>query len=302
MFKYFFASFFAAALWGFMAIPLRNLVEWPAEDILYYRIIISTLIIWPVIFLFRKKAFKKDISLLKAMPTKDRKKYLLGIGIATLLILGNWFSFIYGVNHISIQSAAFAYMVCPLLTTLLAFIFLKERLSRFKIVSLLIVLLSVILLASASLVEVMWSITIGGLYACYLIIQKLLSSLDKLNQLAAQLTLSFLIILPFLLYQNHNLPQDFNFWLNIVIISVFFTIIPLYLSLYALNGIPSSTAGVLIYINPIISFSVAILYFQEEVDSTKFLAYSILLIGVALFNIELFYKSKSQKKIHSIQH
>src|SRR5690606_40721171 len=66
MFKYFFASFFAAALWGFMAIPLRNLVEWPAEDILYYRIIISTLIIWPVIFLFRKKRSEEHTSELQS--------------------------------------------------------------------------------------------------------------------------------------------------------------------------------------------------------------------------------------------
>lgn len=302
MFKYFFASFFAAALWGFMAIPLRNLIDWPAEDILYYRIIVSTAIIWPIILFFRRDIFKKDLILVKQMPHRERKKYLLGIAIATLLILGNWFSFIYAVNHISIQSAAFAYMVCPLLTTLAAFVFLKESLSKLKIVSLLVVLVSVILLASSSWVEVLWSITIGGLYACYLIIQKILSALDKLNQLALQLTLSFFLILPILLFQSHAIPTDLDFWLNIVIISVFFTIIPLYLSLYALNGIPSSTAGVLIYINPIISFSVATFYFHEKIDPTKFVAYSILLIGVALFNIELFYKAKKERKLNSIQH
>lgn len=282
--KYFSAAFFAAVLWGFMAIPLRAIREWPAEDILYYRIFVSTALIWPFIFLFRSKQLSASIRYLQTESPPLRRRLIMLTMIASLLITGNWFTFIYAVNHVSIQSAAFAYLVCPLVTTLAAFLILRERLTALKKIAIGIALVSVILLARGSLYDVAWSVGIASFYALYLVAQRIIQHVDRLVVLAAQLTLCSLFILPFLLWQSHPLPTSATFWINITVIAVIFTIIPLYMSLYALNGISSTTVGVLIYINPIIAFAIAVVYFHEPVHPYQLLAYLVLFLAVFLFN------------------
>lgn len=282
--KYFTAAFSAAVLWGFMAIPLRAIQEWPAEDILYYRIFVSCVLIWPFIFLFRRKKLSASVHYLRSAPPALSKRLITLTVVASLLIMGNWFTFIYAVNNVSIQSAAFAYLVCPLLTTLAAFLLLKERLTGLKKIAIGIALVSVALLARGSLYDVAWSVGIASLYALYLVAQRVIQHVDRLVVLAAQLTICSLLILPFLLWQHHPLPTSATFWVNITVIAVFFTIIPLYMSLYALNGISSTTVGILIYVNPIIAFAIAVVYFHEPVYAHQLLAYAVLFFAVFLFN------------------
>jgi chloramphenicol-sensitive protein RarD len=282
--KYFFAGILSFAIWGFFSIPLRNLKTFSSEEILYYRIFSSVVFIWISILLFRRKALKKDLAYFKGIVKKEQQVILIQILASTVFLTLNWYTYIYAVNNVSLQSAAFAYMVCPLLTAFGGFVLLKEELSRPKFISLGIALLSIILLGSGSFVEVAWSVVIALLYALYLILQRKMKHLDKLNVLAVQIGLAVLIMLPFYLTRHEALPSTMWFWGNIVVVAVVFTIIPLFLSLYALIGIPSSTLGIIIYINPIIAFTVAIFYFNEHIDSYKLAAYGLLLASVLLFN------------------
>lgn len=282
--RYFFAGILSFAIWGFFSIPLRNLKAFPSEEILYYRIFTSLVFLWIAILVFRKKQIRKDLDYLAGLSRKDKNTVALQIGASTVLLTSNWYTYIYAVNNVSLQSAAFAYMVCPLITAFGGFILLKEHLSKLKLISLAIALGSIILLASGSFVEVMWSVIIASLYAFYLIIQRKMQNLDKLNVLASQIALAVILMLPFYLFQHGGIPHSAWFWGNIIVVAVFFTIIPLFLSLYALIGIPSSTLGIIIYVNPIIAFNVAIFYFDEHVDSNKLIAYFLLVVSVIVFN------------------
>jgi chloramphenicol-sensitive protein RarD len=102
--------------------------------------------------------------------------------------------------------------------------------------------------------------------------------------LGVQLLLSAILMLPLFLYHQYKVPTDIQFWLNIGLIAVVFTIVPLFLSLYALIGMASSTLGILIYVNPIIAFSVAFFYFHERASAIHLVAYSLLFIAVLVFN------------------
>lgn len=285
--KYLLAAFLSVAIWGFFAIPLRNIKAFPSQEILYYRIFTSLAVIWLVIFLFRRKSLANDFQYFKSSQGKAKRIIIYQILGATVLLLLNWYTFIYAVNNVSLKSAAFAYMVCPLITAFGGFLILKEELSRLKLISLGIALLSIVMLATGSLIEVTWSVIIAALYAFYLIIQRKMQHLDKLNVLAIQIAIAVLLMLPFYLSNHQDIPSGMWFWGNIVLIAVLFTIIPLFLSLYALIGIPSSTLGIIIYINPIIAFTVAIVYFGERIDLHQLLAYLLLLFAVLLFNWNL---------------
>lgn len=282
--KYLFSGVLSAVIWGFFAIPLRNLQAYPSEQILYYRIFTSLLVIWAIIFFFRRKKLSKDVAYLKSIDGKSRRIIATQIIGASILLMLNWYTFIYAINNISIKSGAFAYMVCPLITAFGGFVILKEHLYRIQIIALMLATASILMLATGSLIEVTWSVIIAALYAFYLIIQRKMQYLDKLNVLALQITIAVLLMLPFFIHQHTGLPTAPSFWFNILLIAAVFTIIPLFLSLFALIGIPSSTLGIIIYINPIIAFTVAIFYFNEQIDPHQLIAYLILLFAVFLFN------------------
>ncbi len=285
--KYLLAAFLSVAIWGFFSIPLRNLKSFPSEEILYYRIFSSLIVIWVAILLFRTKQLKEDFKYFESVTKRERKIIFWQIIGATILLTLNWYTFIYAVNNVSLKSAAFAYMVCPLITAFGGFLILKEELSKLKLISLGVALISILLLATGSFREVLWSVFIAALYAFYLIIQRKMQNLDKLNVLALQITLAVVLMLPFYLYHHETFPVGVWFWSHIIIIAIVFTVIPLFLSLYALIGLPSSTLGIIIYLNPIIAFGVAVLYFDEHISLNQLLAYLLLLFAVLLFNWHL---------------
>jgi chloramphenicol-sensitive protein RarD len=239
-----------------------------------------------------------DFRNFKSEPLTERKRLIWLTLLAGILITGNWFTYIYAVNEVNLQSAAFAYMVCPLITAIGGFLILKEPLSRLKLLALTLALISIIILAQGSLRDVSWSVFIASLYSFYLIIQKVMGKIDKFNMLGIHLVLASLIILPLFLYTFNAFPTEPYFWVNIIIISVFFTIIPLFLSLYALIGMPSSTLGIIIYLNPIVAFAVAFFYFHEGINPHQLYAYSMLFVAVLVFNwktfIELFKRPVEQ--------
>jgi chloramphenicol-sensitive protein RarD len=293
--KYFIAGIVPYIIWGTMSIPLRNIRGFPPHEILYYRIFISIIVVWATILLFRREALKNDLNFLKSLSASKKTKLLLLTVVSSFLITGNWFTYIYAVNSVSLKAAAFAYMVCPLLTALCGFIILKEQLTKAKIIALITAFISIILLATGSLHEVMWAIIIASFYAIYVIVLKVIKGVDKFNFLGVQLILSGLMMLPLYFLNAAPFPTETFFWLHVLLIAIVFTIIPLFLNSYALLGMPSSALGILIYLNPIVAFTVAFFYFKEKIDLHQFFAYLLLLLSIVIFNVQLL-KSVVYKK------
>ena len=57
------------------------------------------------------------------------KKAFWSLLVASYLITGNWFTYIYAVNAGYIVQASLGYYINPLISVLLGIIFLKEKLS-----------------------------------------------------------------------------------------------------------------------------------------------------------------------------
>ncbi|MDB5014824.1 MAG: EamA family transporter [Daejeonella sp.] len=287
--KYILAAVASTLMWGFFSIPLRNLKHYPSDQILLYRIYSSLIFTWLIMLVFRRKQMTADLQYVKSLIGAEKRNLYVLVIAAGFLITGNWFSFIYAINHVSLQSAAFAYMVCPLITAFSGFLILKEHLSRLKILAMGIALVSILLLSKGAVNHLLWSIFIATLYAFYLIIQRVVTNLDKFNMLGIQLVISSILSLPLYFFNQYDFVTDIYFWINIVIISIIFTIVPLFLSLYALIGMPSSTLGIIIYLNPIVSFAVAFLYFNERISLYQVGAYTLLFFAVIVFNWNMLY-------------
>lgn len=282
--KYLLAAISASIIWGFFSITLKQLKAYPSEIILIYRIFLSLGIAAMVCLLFRRKKIVTEWAWLKAQEPATKKKALKLIIGSTLLVTTNWFAFIYVINHVSVQSGAFAYMVCPILTALCGYFILKEEVRTEQWFAISISVISISMLAIRFYHDVFFSVSIALLYALYLVLQKQIEGINKFHILSVQLFLSSLLILPYYFFVNHSLPLEFNFWSNITIIAVCFTLIPLFLNLYALEGLSSGTVGIIIYLNPITAFIVAYLYFGERSGGLQIAAYLLLLVAVVLFN------------------
>jgi len=292
--KYFLAAIISVVTWGFFSIPLRKIQHYPSDEILYYRIFTSLILTWAYIALFRIKQVKTDLEYFYTLDKDGRRKVIILCLLSGVLISGNWFTYIYAVNNVNLKSAAFAYMVCPLITAFAGFLILREKLSMMKLIALGIASVSILILAQGSLRDVLWSVFVAALYSFFLIAQKVMNKMDKFNMLGLQLLIASILMFPFFVYSYQGFPLDTFFWTDIVIIAIFFTIIPLYLSLYALIGMPSSTLGIIIYLNPIVAFAVAFFYFHEGISLHQLYAYSLLLAAVIVFNWntikEIFFK------------
>jgi chloramphenicol-sensitive protein RarD len=246
-----------------------------------------------IALLFKRRAIRNTMVSFNALSKIQRRKVILLNIAGSVFLTVNWFSFIYALNHISIDAASLAYLVCPVLTTLLAFTFLKEKLSRLQWISVAMSVGGCLLLSYANLLDLFYAIVIGFFYACYLVSQRINTGFDKFIVLSFHIILSAIILLPFYPAFSGPTPESFAFWLHIEIIAVAFTIVPLFLNLYALTGINSSTTGMLLNINPIIGFTLASLVFHEKITVLQLVAYSIIFLAVIVFNAPMMFKQKN---------
>jgi chloramphenicol-sensitive protein RarD len=290
--KYYLAAITAYTVWGFFSLVLKPLHAYSSLDILFYRVFSCALIMLLVIFLFRREQWKETVRLFKTLPFQKKRRAVLLNVLGSIFLTANWFSFIYVMNHISIKATSLAYLVCPILTTLLAFFLLHEKLSKLQWISILLSISGCLLLSFADFTDMLFSIIIGFSYACYLISQRENTGFDKFIILSFHIVLSSVILLPFFPAFSGALPVERMFYFYIGIIAVFFTIAPLFLNLYALLGLNSSTAGMLLNINPIIAFLLATLLFHEPISLLQIVGYTIIFIAVIVFNARQIFKGK----------
>ena len=291
--KYYVIAFISFVIWGFFSLAIKPLHQYPSIDILFYRVFLCGIIMAVISFVLRRKVLKDNIVVFKNMPPEQRKRVTVLTLAGGFFLTFNWFFFIYVMNHISVKAASFAYLVCPILTTVIAFFVLGEKLSKWQWLAVFLSLVSCILLSFNNVADVAYSMIVAASYALYLVSQRKNSGLDKFLVLTVQILFSSLLLLPFYPSYSAALPTDANFYWLILLIAVLFTIIPLYMNLYALQGVTSSTMGIMLYINPLMNFAIALAYFHEPINEFQILAYSLILVSIVVFNERSIFRRKN---------
>jgi chloramphenicol-sensitive protein RarD len=289
---YTFAAVSAYIIWGFIAFPLKGLSTYPSTQILFYRILIAFLCLPILLIVFKRQTIADTIALYKASSQKSRSVAIIAAVAGSLLLTANWLFFIYVVNQVDLQTASFAYLICPILTAFLGYAILKEQLTQQQWLAVAISIISCVILGFDSLRNMAFSLLIALTYALYLISQRYVKTYDKMVLLTLQVSMAFLLIS--CLGQNFRgvTPTSTEFYGIVFVLSTVFTILPLFLNLYALKGLKSATVGILMYINPLVSFLVAFISFNEQVSIIQWLAYLLIFLSVLLFvsKINIVYK------------
>ena len=282
--KYYIAAITCFVIWGFFSLVLKPIHDYASLDILFYRVFSCSILMLIIAFTFKRKKIKEAVETFKALPKSEkRKSIILNIG-GSLFIMTNWFTFIYVMNHVSVKATSLAYLVCPILTTLLAYFILHEKLSKTQWIAVGLSISGCILLSYANITDMLFSIVIGLSYACYLVSQRVNKGFDKFLVLTFHITLIALFLVPFFPAYSGPVPTEFKFYFCIETIAILFTIFPLFLNLYALSGINSSTVGMLLNINPMIAFLLAMFLYKEQFGLIQIIAYGIVFLAVLVFN------------------
>jgi chloramphenicol-sensitive protein RarD len=282
--KHYAAAISAFVVWGFFSVPLRALKDFSAGEILYFRILFSAVILLIIVLGFRKAELKKDIALLKSFPATQRNQ-IIGLTLTggALLII-NWLVFIYVINAINIKTASFSYFICPVLTSVLGYAILKEKLTRLQWTAVSLCVISCVLLGLNSVLELGYSFAVALSYALYLISQRKNNGFDRLTILAVQILFALTILSISFPWLVNAVPTEGYFYGIIIIVAGIFTVLPLFLNLFALNKINSTTVGILLYINPLMNFCIAFVIFKESITSLQLIGYMIILVALVLFN------------------
>ncbi len=298
-YKYYLSVITAFTIWGFFSLVLKSLDTYPAFDILSYRSVLSVFIMLIVSLVLRPKVLKKNIGLYKSLSIKNKRKIWVINILSGLFLALNWFIFIYVMNSVSVSATSLAYLICPILTMVLAYLILKEKLFKIQWFSVALSLFSCLLLSLGSFTDLFYSMIIAFTYAVYLVLQRKNQDLDRFLILTVQVGVAVILLFPFFPAYVSDIEKTPFFYGMVTIIAVVFTIIPMFLNIYALKGLNSSVVGVFIYLNPIINFLLAIFYFKEHITFLQGLGYGLIGISVVIFNIPNFKnRMKKRKAIH----
>ena len=277
--KHYAAAISAFVIWGFFSIPLRALKEFSAGEILYFRILFSALLLLIIVFGFKRKDIKIDWTYFqKFSKTKKREVILLTLAGGALLTV-NWLIFIYIVNNINIKTASFSYLICPVITAVLGYVLIKERLTTLQWIAVALCSVSCVLMGINSVQELGYSFLTAFTFALYLITQRRNQGFDRMVMLGIQVLFSFLILNLFSSQLIHAVPVKAEFYVIIITIAAVFTVLPLFLNLFALNKIDSATIGILMYLNPVLNFIIAIVVFKETISPIQVIGYLIILVA-----------------------
>ncbi|MBC6991422.1 EamA family transporter [Hymenobacter sp. BT491] len=288
--RYHLAAFSAFLIWGFFPLPLRLLSSYASGQILFFRILLSLSILLLIHAFFRREAVQTVWRQLLAASRAERRGVAVSTVFGGFLLTANWLLFIYVINQVSVQAGSFAYLICPILTALLGFVVLREQLRLNQWLAIGLSLMSCALLGSGEARTLLLSLAVALTYALYLITQRGLQGYDRLVLLTVQLILAAAVVLPIAPLLGADPAAGFadsHLLLMAAVLSVGFTVIPLFLNLYALNELPSGTVGIMMYVNPLVSFVLAFTYYGEQAQVLQLVTYGVILLSVVLYNVQL---------------
>ena len=216
---------------------------------------------------------------------KDFKKTIILL-ITGTLIFTNWSTWIYAVVTNKLIDASFGYYIFPILSVFFGILFLKESYNKQKILSVLLVLISIIYLM-LNLQSVPWvGFVVAFTWSVYSLLRKKIDVSADLGLLLESLFMSPIALFAFYLisldgnnYFSFSEPLT-SFWLFLAGVM---TLIPLFLFLKGVQLSGLGTSGMIFFITPTCQFLLGVFYYNEYFDVKKLIGFIIIWIAVAIY-------------------
>ncbi len=219
-------------------------------------------------------------------------KNLVALFFSGLLIFINWAVWIYAVASDRIIDASFGYFIMPIISVLLGYIFFKEKLNKRRIISIILVLISIFILIFFNLKSLPWvGLIVAFSWAFYNLVRKKINIDTDIGLLIESLFIFPFAVIVFYFIVKNNL-NDFSF-LNpglslFLILAGPMTVIPLFLYVRGVELIGLGPTGMIFYITPTLQFILGYFYYNEEFSFIKFVSFILIWIAVIIYLKDLY--------------
>ena len=219
-------------------------------------------------------------------------KVLFTLFFSGLLIFINWAVWIYAISNEQIIDASFGYFIMPILSVFLGFIFFKEKINKQRIISIILVLISIIFLIFVNFKSIPWVGLIVALsWGFYNLLRKKINVDTDIGLLIESLfILPFALIAFYLIVQNGL--NDFSLsnppLMFLLLIAGPMTVIPLFLYVRGVELCGLGPTGMIFYITPTFQFLLGFFYYNELFSITKLVSFILIWIAVFIYLKDLY--------------
>lgn len=288
-----FATITAYVIWGVVPLYWKQLSMVSSDEIIASRIIwafILTLLL--VIVMGQSKYLIEDIKSLWG-----NQKSFWSLVIASYLISGNWYIFIWAVNHNHIVQTSLGYYINPLLTVLLGVIFLKEKLSKFQLIACVMALVGVVFLVIKDghfpFIALGLSITFGT----YALLKKKIT-INPIRGLVIETFFTLPIAVVYYIYlfsAEKTVLLDFDMKILLLLIGTgAVTATPLVLFAFGAQRVPMYLVGFFQYIAPTMTLILGVIVYHEKFGGIELIAFSFIWLAILIFSYATIIESKKR--------
>lgn len=269
----------AYLIWGSFPVYFKAFGTVPPLQIVSHRIV------WSLVFLmllsFRPGRWD-DIR----RAVTDRRSLLILVTTA-ILIATNWLAFIIAVGRGQVLQSSLGYFITPFVSVLLGLIFLKEKLRRLQLVSLLLAATGVITL-TLRYGSIPWTALILALtFGSYGLLRKVVTT-DALAGLTVETIVLAPIACAYLLVVAWRGEGAFlvgGLKINLLLMSAgVATAVPLLLFAAAARRLRLATIGFLQYITPTLHFLLAVVVYGEPFSSAHLTSFLCIWAGLVCYS------------------
>ena len=270
--------------WGVLGTYFFQFITFAGTlEVVVHRCIWTTFILLITTLIFKKWYLVKENLI--------NKKNIFILFITSILIFGNWTAWIYAVATNRIIDASYGYFIFPILTVFFDYLFLKEKLNKKRILSILIVIGSSIYLAFNLSMFPWIGLLVAILWATYNLLRKLINIETDIGLLIESLfILPLAIIVFYFIYQKGM--NDFSLSNPKVMFFLFLagpmTVIPLFLFIKGVEKCGLSASGMIFFITPTSQFLLGYFYYNEPFSTDKIISFILIWFAVLIYLRDLY--------------
>jgi chloramphenicol-sensitive protein RarD len=275
----------AFATWGLIPVYWKLLSNLPAFEILAHRFV------WTTVFLIGLLSFQQRWPEVREA-TRSRRA-LLYCFASGLAISVNWLFFIWAVNVGRVIETSLGYFMTPLVNVLFGALFLRERLTRWQLVSALLALVGVLNLTLGYGKFPWLAITLCISFGLYGLLRKKsgvrpIPGLFLETALLTPLAAAYLI---YLLRAGHSALGSASWSFVLLLISTgIVTGLPLVWFGHAARHLRLTTVGFLQYLAPSCSFFLGVFLYHEPFTRAHLVTFIFIWVALVIFTAEAIWR------------
>lgn len=268
----------AMLIWGSIGL-FRRFIPLPSAPLAFFRALggVIFLLLWMLIR-------RKRISI------GNIRKNSLPLLLSGSFIGLNWVLLFEAYRYTSVAVATLCYYMAPMIVMLLSPLLLHERLTKKKLLCLILSLLGMAMVSGVfspgegnSLRGILLGLTAAVFYASVILTNKRILGIAPMDRTIAQLGVAALVVLPYALLTGDmtGLSMDANALLMLIIVMIVHTGVAYALYFSSMDRLPAQTTALMSYIDPVSAILLSALVLKEAMNPVSVIG-TVLVLGAVI--------------------